>query len=265
MTDSAALLDPAARSALGLATQAEAIGAPAPDPVTPLQASWRDFVFAEVWSRPGLDRRARFLIALAGAASGGGSLHAIESYARGALASGELTLAELREAALHYAVYGGWTRGSLIDAGVTNAARSLGLPEPETAPIRAAPWDADERRAEGARNFETTMLFGGPPPVVPYFDAGILNFVFGEMWCRPGLDQRARRWLTVVGVCESAADTPIRSHIHAAIKSGNCTVPELHEFVLQYAVHAGWPRASMIQGVVFAMAKKVAEGLPYDG
>lgn len=259
------LLDPAARSALGLATQAEAIGAPAPEPRTLLEESWRDFVFAEVWSRPGLDRRTRFLIGLAGLASGGGSVHAIESYARGALASGELTVAELREAALHYAVYAGWTRGALIDAGVTNAARALGLPEPDVPPIRATPWDADERRAEGARNFESTMLFGGPPPVVPYFDAGILSFVFGEMWCRPGLDQRARRWLTVVGVCESAADTPIRSHIHAAIKSGNCTVPELHEFVLQYAVHAGWPRASMIQGVVFTMAKKVAEGLPYDG
>jgi 4-carboxymuconolactone decarboxylase len=54
-----AKLDPTTRSALGLATQAKAIGAPAPDPTTPLEASWRDFVFAEVWSRPGLDRRAR--------------------------------------------------------------------------------------------------------------------------------------------------------------------------------------------------------------
>ncbi len=69
----------------------------------------------------------------------------------------------------------------------------------------------------------------------------------------------------MVGVCESAAETPIKSHIHAAIASGNCSVPELHEFVLQYAVHAGWPRASMIHGVVLAMAMKVAQGLPCEG
>ena len=45
--------------------------------------------------------------------------------------------------------------------------------------------------------------------------------------------------------------------------SGNCTPEELHEFVLQYGVHAGWPRASAVQSMVFAMAKKAAAGQPY--
>jgi 4-carboxymuconolactone decarboxylase len=45
--------------------------------------------------------------------------------------------------------------------------------------------------------------------------------------------------------------------------SGNCTPDELQEFVLQYGVHAGWPRASQIQGAVIAMSKRIAEGLPY--
>ena len=109
------------------------------------------------------------------------------------------------------------------------------------------------------------MTFPGPPPVVAYFDAGILNFVFGEMWNRPGLDERARRFVTLVGVAESTTDIPIRSHFHAAMASGNCTAGELHEFVLQYAIHAGWPKASAVQGVVFEMAQKVAEGRPFGG
>ena len=58
MTEAPKLLDPAERRARGLATQAEATGAPAPEPQTLLQESWRDFIFAEVWTRPGLDRRA---------------------------------------------------------------------------------------------------------------------------------------------------------------------------------------------------------------
>jgi hypothetical protein len=31
----------------------------------------------------------------------------------------------------------------------------------------------------------TAVILPPPPPVVPYFEAGIINFVFGEMWMRP--------------------------------------------------------------------------------
>jgi 4-carboxymuconolactone decarboxylase len=33
---------------------------------------------------------------------------------------------------------------------------------------------------------------------------------------------------------------------------------------LQYAIHGGWPKASVMQAVVFEMGKLVAEGLPYQ-
>jgi 4-carboxymuconolactone decarboxylase len=83
------------------------------------------------------------------------------------------------------------------------------------------------------------------------------------MWMRPGLDQRARRWLTMVGVANSASTVPIRTHTYAAMASGNASVTEMQEFVLQYAVHAGWPRASVMQGVVTEMGDRVTKGLPY--
>lgn len=259
------LLDPAQRSARGLAIQAEVTGQPAPAPATLLEESWRDFVFAEVWSRPGLDRRARYLISLASAALCNGQAEYLDGYVRGALGSGALSLAELREGALHLAVYGGWSKGAEIDRAATRVAAELGLPPAQTAPIRAEPWDAAERGEQGAREFIKAMTFGGPPPVTPYFDAGIRNFVFGEMWCRQGLDQRSRRWMTLVGVAESAADIPIRTHVHAAMASGNCQPAEMQEFVLQYAIHAGWPKASVVQGAVIEMSRKVAAGLPFDG
>jgi 4-carboxymuconolactone decarboxylase len=258
------LLEPIERSARGARLQAELTGTPERAAHTPLQQSWRDFVYAEVWSRPGLDRRARFLISLAGAAIVGDA-HAVNAYARGALTTGELTLSELREAALHVAVYGGWSAGGLIDGELTSVAEALGLPPAATPPICGAPWDPAERSERGAESFVEVMKFGGPPPATPYFEAGIRSFVFAEMWSRPGLDQRSRRWLTLVGVCESCADTPIRSHLHAAMASGNCRADELHEFVLQYGIHAGWPKASRIQGEVFAMAKNIAAGLGWDG
>lgn len=257
------MLDPTARTKAGIAQRTALTGQPAPAPATLLEESWRDYIYAEVWTRPGLDLRARFLIAMASAANARDA-ESTERYARGALFKNELTLAELREAALHLAVYAGWSTGGLLDAAITSAATALGLPAATTPAIRAEPWDPAVRHTQGQENFKTVMCFGGPPPRTAYFEGGIVNFVFGEMWMRPGLDQRARRWLTLVGVCDSAATIPINSHIWAAMASGNATAGEMYEFVLQYAIHAGWPKGSVAQSAVMKQAERVANGLPFE-
>ena len=256
--------DPAERTRTGVRQQSELTGAPAPEPATLFEASWRDYVFAEVWTRPGLDRRSRYLISIAGAACTGAPAAMLEGYLRGALTLGELTLSELREAVLHLAVYGGWSRAAPLDAAVTRVAQSLGLPPADAPPIRGEPWDREARLADGRANFEAVMVFPGPPPVTAYFEGGILNFVFAEMWMRPGLDQRARRWITLTCVADSASNTPIRSHAHAAMASGNATREEMHEFVLQYAIHGGWPKASVMQQAVIEMSDRVAKGLSFS-
>lgn len=256
--------DPAQRTRLGLQQQSELLAAPADQPRTLLQASWRDYIFSEIWTRPGLDRRSRLLISISGATCESGRPEMLDGYIRGALTLKELTVTELREAALHLAVYGGWSRGAAMDAAIARVAADLKLSEPAFEPICPSAWDPAQRLAEGAANFKSVMIFPAPPPGIPYFEAGILNFVFAEMWMRPGLDQRARRWVTLVGVADSSSTTPIRTHIYAAMASGNATLPEMHEFVLQYAVLGGWPRASVLQAVVFEMGERVAKGLPYQ-
>jgi 4-carboxymuconolactone decarboxylase len=257
-------LDPAERRRVGIQNQTELLGAPAPTPRTLLEESWRDFIFAEVWTRPGLDRRSRFLISIASASCEGARPEVVDGYIRGALTLGDLTLGELREAALHFAVYGGWSRAVGLDAAVTRVASALGLPAADYAPIRGLPWDPQQRLAEGGANFKAVMIMPSPPPVTPYFEGGILNFVFAEMWMRPGLDQRARRWVTLTCVADSAATTPIRSHTYAAMASGNATLSEMQEFVLQYGIHGTWPKASVMQSAVFEMGQRVAKGLPFE-
>lgn len=258
------LLEPKDRIAAGLAAETEVTGRAANTPATLLEESWRDFIFAEVWTRPGLPRRPRFLVAMATAVVCGLEECQVDDFVRGALTTKALSLAELREAALHLAVYSGWGNGGRLDRSVTRVAEELGLPPADVPPIRAEPWDPDERIRQGHEEFDKVMTFPPGPPATPYL-LGINNFVFGEMWCRRGLDEPSRRWITLVGVCESGAEIPIRSHIHAAMASGNCSPEEMLEFCLQYGTHAGWPKASRMQGVVLEMIEKVKKGLPWNG
>lgn len=260
-----AMQDPTKRTALGRQLHSQHVAREVKAPNTLFESSWRDYIFAEVWSRPGLDLRSRYLISISSAAANGASPEILDDYIRGALSQALLSITELREAALHLAIYAGWDSGDRFDKSITRMVTELQLPEPDFDPIRAEPWDPQTRLAEGDAEFKAVMTFGGPPPVSAYYEGGILNFVFGEAWCRPGLDQRSRRWVTLVGVADSSADVPIRTHIYGAMASGNANYQEMNEFVLQYAVHSGWPRASFVQGVVMEMARKIEQGQFWDG
>ena len=259
------LLDPAERKDRGRKQLQDIMGTHIAEPKTLYESSWPDYLMAEIWTRPQLDLRARYLISIASAASADTPEGIIDGYIGGALDKEALSVVELREVALHFGVYGGWSRGAIIDQAISRVVEARQLIEPPYKPLSEAPWDPTERLKKGAAEFDQVMTFAGPPPVAPYFEAGILNFVFGEMWHRDGLDQRSRRWVTLVGVADSSMMMPIQTHVYGAMASGNCTATEMHEFVLQYAIHSGWPRASYLQGVVFDMANKVEQGLTWDG
>lgn len=121
----------------------------------------------------------------------------------------------------------------------------------------------EERDQYGGNWFKYTMTTPGPKADSPYYAAGIRNFVFGEMWCRPGLDMRSRRWITLACVAFAGTTVPIQTHFYAALKSGDITYEEMQEFVLHFAVYAGWPKASIIELTVReAWARIQAEGGP---
>ena len=226
---------------------------------TLLEETIRDFGYAEIWSRPGLDRRSRRWISLAAAATTG-VVDWLEELVRGALKSGDISLSEMREGVLHFAIYSGWPLGRTFDRVVSRVADELGL-SADLPPICPAPRDADERYSSGAANYHKVMTF--PPSDTPsaFTDGGIKNFVFGEMWTRPGLDQRARRWITLS--CVGASDTPhpITTHVYAALNARDATYQEMEEFVLQFAFEVGWPKGSVMQGALEAMAPRVEQGL----
>ncbi len=76
------------------------------------------------------------------------------------------------------------------------------------------------------------------------------DFVFGEVWDRPGLDKRSRLWITLACVVATGAPTPVAVYARAAIESGLVTLEELREFVLHFAMYQGFPKATVMEAAL---------------
>ena len=70
-----------------------------------------------------------------------------------------------------------------------------------------------------------------------------IEFPFGDIYSRPGLDLRSREIATVAALTAMGHCAPqLKAHINAALNVG-CTPEEVKETVLQMAVYAGFPAA----------------------
>jgi 4-carboxymuconolactone decarboxylase len=238
------------------------MGVPAPSPATPRAATLIDFVFAEIWSRPGLSRRDRRLVTLTCLAATD-ALASLGDHVYGALVAGDLTYDELGEWVLHFAVYCGWGKAETAEQVIDRQWRRLhderGEPVPtaDEAPLTTVPADQELRKQGGEAEFRVVNCAPSPPRGIPYYDDGILNFVFGEMWQRPGLSRRDRRWITLACVGIDDAVIPIQSHVYSAMKTGDVTFAEMQELVLHFAAYAGWPKASFLQQTVDAQHGRI--------
>ena len=224
-------------------------------PATPLDAAEREYLFGNVWSRPGLSIRERRFVTIVCVAAAV-DVPAIDAQVYGALKSGDLTLEQMNEVTLHFAVYCGWPKASQLEACVRAQWERIHEERGEPTPAfpdrtldELGPADHVERIAGGLKSFEDVNLIPAPPQDSPYFHAGIINFVFGHLWLRPGLTRRERRLITVACVGASDAAIPIWSHVTSALASGDLAYDEMQEVILQFNAYAGRTRAQALQDV----------------
>jgi len=118
--------------------------------------------------------------------------------------------------------------------------------------------DRDARLAAAQAEYEEVMTYPGPGPTRPYYDAGVVGFVFGEMWPRPGLSRRDRRWVTLSCVAAAGAVIPIQTHVFAALNSGDCTLQEIQEFNLHLATQLGWPAGQVVDQYISEAWARIA-------
>jgi 4-carboxymuconolactone decarboxylase len=79
--------------------------------------------------------------------------------------------------------------------------------------------------------------------IAPDFAQLLIEFPFGDIYSRPGLDLKSREIAVVAALTALGNATPqLKVHIHGALNVG-CTKQEVVEVIMQMAVYAGFPAA----------------------
>jgi 4-carboxymuconolactone decarboxylase len=79
--------------------------------------------------------------------------------------------------------------------------------------------------------------------ISPEFADLLIEFPFGDVYSRPGLDLKSREIATVAALTAMGTATPqLKVHVHGALNVG-CSRKEIIEVIIQMAVYAGFPAA----------------------
>jgi 4-carboxymuconolactone decarboxylase len=79
--------------------------------------------------------------------------------------------------------------------------------------------------------------------IAPDFAQYLFEFPFGDIYCRPGLDLRAREIATIAALAALGNARPqLKVHIEAGLNVG-LSRGEIVEVLMQIAVYAGFPAA----------------------
>ncbi len=79
--------------------------------------------------------------------------------------------------------------------------------------------------------------------IAPDFARYLIEFPFGDIYSRPGLDLKSREIAVVAALTALGNATPqLKVHIHGALNVG-CSRQEVIEVIMQMAIYAGFPAA----------------------
>lgn len=106
-------------------------------------------------------------------------------------------------------------------------------------------------------------IVAGLRDIAPDFADYVVEFAFGDIYARPGLDLKSRQIATVAALTALGTAGPqLRTHISGALNVG-CSREEIVEVIMQMAVYAGFPAA--LNGLAAAkevFAERAMEGRP---
>ena len=94
--------------------------------------------------------------------------------------------------------------------------------------------------------------------ISPDFEKLVIEFPYGDIYSRPGLDLKTRELVTIASLTTLGfAASELKAHLNNALNAG-CTKEEIVEVIMQMSVYAGFPAALnslLMAGEVFKERK----------
>ncbi len=90
---------------------------------------------------------------------------------------------------------------------------------------------------------QIAKLLGGLEGIAPDFAGYVVEFAFGDIYARPGLDLRGRQIATLAALTVLGTAGPqLKGHLGASLKAG-LSREEIIEVIIQMALYGGFPAA----------------------
>ena len=201
-------------------------------------------IFGAVWSRPGLDIRYRMLATLS-VLSALQRLSQFQTYVHSALNMG-LSAEEIQEVPIHCSLYAGFPSAVNSLEVMHEAFEERGIEAPQTEIPEVSLEEMETRGRDLREQLMGVQDQGGYVSALmdlaPDLRQLTLQFGFGGIFFRPGLDLKSRVVCSTAALTAVRADSQLRNFLSAGLRVG-FTEEEMVEVLIQTGGYAGYPAA----------------------
>lgn len=225
-----------------------------------------EFGYGDIYARPGMSPRLRQLATIATLAALGNARPQLKFHLLGALNVG-CSAVEVVEALLHMAIYAGIpaalnglfaAKEVFAEQGLAPATYATPIPPTEDATQRYREGWAALTEIDGEAGLRVVASLKDIAPDLGRF---VVEFAFGDIYTRPGLDLLSREVATVAALTAmGTATAQLKVHSHGLLNVGGSR-ELLVETIIHTAAYAGFPAA--INGMLAAkevLAERAAAG-----
>ncbi len=218
------------------------------------------FAYGEVYARPGLGLDQRQLVTVSALAAMGGLEPQLRFHVAGALNVG-CQPRQLVELMIHLVVYAGFPAALNGTAVLRQVFHERGIvAEPTASTPQHDSYQAGMAALREIDGEAGEKVISSLKDIAPDLGRSIVDFAFGQVYTRAGLDLHQRELITVASLAAMGCATPqLKVHTHGFLNVGG-TREQLVEIAIQVAAYAGFPRAVnaalAIQDVLRERAKR---------
>ena len=90
--------------------------------------------------------------------------------------------------------------------------------------------------------FDKAFASNAAAAIAPDLNAMSDEFLFGQVWTRPGLELPLRSLVTIAALMTLGKEAPLRLHIRGGLNAG-LTREQITEAIIHLAYYVGWPAA----------------------